>query len=142
HIADLRKTFANLRKHGLRLNPEKCVFGVRRGKLLECMITERGIEANPVKIEAIRRMQPPSSKKDVQKLTGRLASLNRFISRSAEKSLPFFKVLKGTENFHWGTEQDKAFEDLKKYLENLAVMTSPSLGAELLLYIATSSSAV
>jgi len=103
HIADLRKTFANLRKHGLRLNPEKCVFGVRRGKLLGCMITERGIEANPVKIEAIRRMQPPSSKKDVQKLTGRLASLNRFISRSAEKSLPFFKVLKGSENFHWGS---------------------------------------
>ena len=56
HIADLRETFANLRKHGLKLNPEKCVFGVRRGKLLGCMITERGIEASPVKIEAIRRM--------------------------------------------------------------------------------------
>jgi len=78
----------------------------------------------------------------VQKLTGRLASLNRFISRSAEKSLPFFKVLKGTDNFHWGTEQDKAFEDLKKYLENLVVTASPSPGAELLLYIATSSSVV
>ena len=100
HIADLRETFANLRKHGLKLNPEKCVFGVRRGKLLGCMITERGIEANPVKIQAIRRMRPPSTKKDVQKLTGRLASLNRFISRSVEKSLPFFKVLKGSENFH------------------------------------------
>ena len=75
-------------------------------------------------------------------MTGRLASLNRFISRSAEKSLPFFKVLKGSENFHWGPEQDKAFEDLKKYLGNLAVMTRPSLGTELLLYIATSISAV
>ena len=51
-------------------------------------------------------------------------------------------MLKGSENFHWGPEQDKAFEDLKQYLENLAVMTSPSPGAELLLYIATSSSAV
>ena len=97
------------------------------------MITERGIEANPVKIEDIRRMQPPTTKKGVQKLTGRLASLNRFISRSAEKSLPFFKVLKGSENFHWGPEQDKAFEDLKQYLENLAVMTSPLPGVELLL---------
>ena len=106
------------------------------------MITERGIEANLVKIESIRRMQPPLTKKGVQKLTGRLASLNRFISQSAKKSLPFFKVLKGTQNFHWGPEQDKAFKDLKKYLENLAVMTSPSPGAELLLYIATSSSAV
>jgi hypothetical protein len=62
-----------------------------------------------------------------------LASLNKFISRSAEKSLPFFKVLKGTENFHWGTEQEKAFENLKKYLENLGEMTSPLPGAELLL---------
>ena len=106
------------------------------------MIPEKGIEANPVKIEAIRRMRLPSTKKEVQKFTGRLASLNRFISRSAEKSLPFFKVLKGTENFHWGSEQDKVFEDLKKYLENLAVMRSPTPGAELLLYIATSSFAV
>jgi len=78
-------------------------------------------------------MRTPSTKKEVQKLIGCLALLNRFISRSAEKSLPFFKVLKGTKNFHWGTEQDKAFEDLKKYLENLAEMTSPSPGVELLL---------
>ena len=63
HISDLRETFANLRKHGLKLNSEKCVFGVRRGKLLGCMITERGIKANPVKIEAIRRMQPPTTKR-------------------------------------------------------------------------------
>ena len=69
HIQDLRETFANLRRHGLKLNPEKCVFGVRKGKLLGCMITERGIEANPEKIEAIRRMKPPTTKKGVQKLT-------------------------------------------------------------------------
>ena len=69
HISDLRETFANVRKHGLKLNPEKCIFSVRKGKLLGCMITERGIEANPVKIEAIRRMQPPMMKKGVQKLT-------------------------------------------------------------------------
>jgi hypothetical protein len=87
-------------------------------------------------------MQPPPTKRGVQKLTGRLASLNKFISRSAEKSLPFFKVLKGSENFHWGPEQDKAFEELRQYLENLAVMTSPSPEAELLLYIVTSSCAV
>ena len=62
------------------------------------MITERGIEANPEKIEAIRRMKPPTMKKGVQKLTGRLASLNRFISKSAEKCLPFFKALKGFGN--------------------------------------------
>ena len=142
HIQDLCETFANLRRHGLKLNPEKCVFGVRRGKLLGCMITERGIEANPEKIEAIRRMKPPTTKKGVQKLTGRLASLNRFISRSAEKSLPFFKALKGAGNMQWGEEQAKAFEALKTFIENLAVMSSPSEKAELLLYIATSGAAV
>ena len=64
-ILDLRETFANFRKHGFKFNPEKCVFGVRRGKLLGCMITERGIKANPLKIEAIRRMRPPLTKKEV-----------------------------------------------------------------------------
>ena len=98
HIQDLRETFANFRRHELKLNPEQCVFSVRRGKLLGCMITERDIEANPEKIEAIRRMKPTTIKKGVQKLTGRLASLNRFISRSAEKCLPFFKALKGAGN--------------------------------------------
>ena len=67
HIQDLHETFANFHRHGLKLNPEKCVFGVRRGKLLGCMITERGIEANPEKIEAIRRMKPPTTRKGVQK---------------------------------------------------------------------------
>jgi len=98
HIQDLHETFENLRRHGLKLNPEKCLFGVRREKLLGCVITERGIEANPEKIEAIRRMKSPTTTKGVQKLTGCLASLNRFISRSAEKCLPFFKALKGSGN--------------------------------------------
>jgi hypothetical protein len=75
HIQDLRETFANLRRNELKLSPEKCVFGVRRGKLLGCMITEMGIEANPEKIEAIRWMKPPTTKRGMQKLTGRLASL-------------------------------------------------------------------
>ena len=104
--------------------------------------TEKGIEANPEKIKAIRRMKPPTTKKGVQKLTGRLAPLNQFISKLAEKCLPFFKALKGSGNMEWGEEQAKAFEALKKYIENLAVMSSPSEKAELLLYISTSGAAV
>ena len=104
HIQDLCETFANLRHHGLKLNPEKCVFGVRRGKLLGCLITERGIAANSEKIEAIRWMKPPATRKGVQKLTGRLASLNQFISKSAEKCLPFFKAQKGSGNMEWCEE--------------------------------------
>src|SRR6185503_6794293 len=102
----------------------------------------RGIEANPEKIEAIRQMKPPNTKKGVQKLIGRLASLNRFIFKSVEKCLPFFKALKGPGNMEWGEEQAKAFEALKQYIENLAVMSSPSEKTELLLYIATSGTTV
>jgi hypothetical protein len=87
-------------------------------------------------------MEPPTTKKGVQKLTGRLASLNQFISKSAEKCLPFFKALKGSGNMEWGEEQAKAFEALKKYIENLAVMSSPSEKSELMLYVATSGVAV
>ena len=80
-IADLQETFANFRQVGLKLNLEKCVFGVKKGKFLGCLVSTKGIEANPSKIEAILRMEPPSTKKGAQRLTGRLASLNRFISR-------------------------------------------------------------
>jgi hypothetical protein len=99
HIVDLQETFANLRKAGLKLNPEKCVFGVKKGKFLGCLVSTKGIEANPSKIEAILRMEPTKSRKCAQRLTGRLSSLNRFISRSAERNLPFVKVLKSAEVF-------------------------------------------
>jgi hypothetical protein len=102
HIADLTETFDNMRRNGLKLNPEKCIFGIRKGKLLGCMVSKRGIQVNPQKIEALRRMQPPSSRKEVQRLTGRIASLNRFISKAAERSLPFFKVLRTNSTFQWG----------------------------------------
>jgi hypothetical protein len=92
----LAETFANMRETKLKLNPEKCVFGVTRGKVLRCLISTNGIEANPDKIRAITQMQPPQSRKDVQKLTGQIASLNQFISKLEERSLPFFTILRGS----------------------------------------------
>jgi hypothetical protein len=92
HISDLAETFANLRATNLRLNPEKCVFGIHKGKVLGCVVSTKVIEANPDKIKALIEMQDPVSVKDVQKLTGRVAALNRFIPRAAERSLPFFQV--------------------------------------------------
>jgi hypothetical protein len=107
-----------MREAKLKLNPEKCVFGITRGKVLGCLISMKGIAANPNKIRAITQMQPPSSRKDVQKLTGRIASLNRFILKLAERSLTFFTVLRGSAKIEWGAEQQKAFESLKSYLKN------------------------
>jgi hypothetical protein len=107
HIADLQETFANFRKADLKLNPEKCIFGVKKGKFLGCLVSTKGIEANPSKIEEILQMEPPKSRKGTQWLTRRLASLNRFISRSTESNLLFFEVLKSTEVFQWGSTQQK-----------------------------------
>jgi hypothetical protein len=87
-------------------------------------------------------MEPPSTKKGAQRLTGRLASLNRFISRSAERNLPFFEVLKSAEVFQWGSTQQKAFVELKQYLIDLTTLTPPVLGAPLLLYVVALHSAV
>jgi hypothetical protein len=111
---------------------------VKNGKFLGCLVSSKGIEANLSKIEAILRMEPPKSRKCAQRLTGRLASLNRFISRSAERNLPFFEVLKSTEVFQWGVNQQNAFEDLKQYIVHLTTLTPPSLGAPLLLYVVAS----
>jgi hypothetical protein len=87
HITDLQETFANFKQAGLKLNPEKCVFRVKKGKFLGCLVSMKGFEDNPSKIEAILRMEPPSIKKGAQRLVGRLASLNIFIYRSTEKKL-------------------------------------------------------
>jgi hypothetical protein len=99
HISDLAETFANLRAANLKLNPEKCVFGIHKGKILGFLVSTKGIEANPDKIKALVEMQDPVSVKDVQKLTGRVVALNRFIPRAAERSLPFFQVLRVLRTF-------------------------------------------
>jgi hypothetical protein len=81
-------------------------------------------------------MSPLQSTRDVQRLTGRLAALNGFISRSAEQSLPFLKTLRGAKDFAWGPEQAAAFSSLKQHLLDLAILTSPDPSLPLLLYIA------
>jgi hypothetical protein len=80
--------------------------------------------------------------KVIKRLAGRLASLNRFISSLAERSLPFFEILKSAEVFQWSSAQQKAFKELKQYLIDLTTLTPPSPGAPLLLYVAASHSAV
>jgi hypothetical protein len=142
HIADLQEIFANFKQAALKLNREKCVFGVKKGKFLGCLVSTNGIEANPNKIEAILWMKSPNTKKGGQRLAERLASLNRFISRSAERNLPFFGILKSAKVFQWGPAQQRAFEELKQYLLDLTTLTPPSSGAPLLLYVAASRSAV
>ena len=114
HLDDLQETFETLRQYKMKLNPSKCAFGVSSGKFLGFMVSQRGIEANPDKIQAILDMEPPKSIKEVQSLTGRVAALNRFVSKATDKCLPFFKVLR--KAFKWMDECQRAFQDLKDYL--------------------------
>ena len=103
-IQDLEETFAHLHKINSKLNPEKCVFGVPSGKLLRYFVTHRGIEANPDKIKAIEQIHEPRTIKDVRCLTGCVV-LSIFISMSAERALPFFKILKKAGPMKWTPKQ-------------------------------------
>nr|CAB3498769.1 unnamed protein product [Digitaria exilis] len=114
-IADLTETFDNLRKWRWKLNPAKCVFGVPSGKLLGFIISERGIEANREKIATIMNMEPPRTVKDVMKLTGCMAALNRFITKLGERGTEFFKLLKKQDKFH-RLRQAQAVPDYTTYL--------------------------
>ena len=114
HTQDLAETFANLRKANLSLNPKKCVFEVHKGKVLGCLVSTKGMEANLDKITALCNMQEPQSIRDVQKLTGGITTLNRFIPRSADRSLPFFKVLRSSQKFEWGTSKGKCHTKFQK----------------------------
>ena len=102
HLDDLQETFDILRRHQMKLNPNKCAFGISSGKFLGFMVSQRGIQANPDKIQVILDMEPPKNIKEVQSLMGRVATLNRFISKATDKCLPFFKILR--KAFEWTDE--------------------------------------
>ena len=110
HVLQLQECFNILNKFGMKLNPTKCTFGVASGEFLGYLVTERGIEANPKQIAALIDTLPLRSIREVQRLTGKIAALNRFISRSTDRCLPFYKLLKGNKKFEWNTECDSALK--------------------------------
>jgi hypothetical protein len=115
---------------------------VHKGKVPGWLVSTKGIKANPDKIKALANMEEPKSIRDMQKLTGRIAALNRFIHRSANRSLSFFKVLHNANKFDWRQEQREAFNSLRDYLTKMTKMTAPDPKDTLLLYILASHSAV
>ncbi|XP_057803248.1 uncharacterized protein LOC131018551 [Salvia miltiorrhiza] len=134
HADDLEEIFSVIQRHKLMLNPAKCTFGVQSGKFLGYKVTPEGIEVNADKVRAIIDMTAPRNIKEIQTLNGRITTLSRFISRSAERSLPFFKILRKESRFEWSSECQQAFEDLKEYLKGLPVLTKPIPGEPLYLY--------
>ncbi|KAM1483810.1 hypothetical protein ACFXTO_035939 [Malus domestica] len=129
HITNLYETFTILKRYRMRLNPNKCAFGVGSGKFLGFMISQRGIEANPEKIKAILDMKKPVTSKDIQSLTSKVATLTRFISKATDRCAPFFKALKGSKKYiTWTDECVEAFKNLKDYMSKAHMLSKPEDG--------------
>ena len=141
-MEDLTNVFEVLRKHKLRLNTSKCSFGVGSGKFLGYMVTHRGIEVNPDQIKVINGLRAPQNPKEVQKLTGMTATLNRFISKSADRCRPFFLLLHKWKGFEWTEECALAFQQLKEYLSRPPIMSNPEVDEVLFAYLAIASHTV
>ena len=116
HIAHLAEAFQILKEYNMKLNSAKCAFGVSAEKFLGFIVNNRGIEANPDKIKAVLNMPSPSSITEVQRLTGRIAALSRFVSKASDKCQPFFQILK--KAFQWDARCEEAFAALKTYLSS------------------------
>ena len=138
HLRDIDECFQVLRHYKMQLNPAKCVFGVSSGQFLGHIITKRGIEANPTKLESISGLDTPKSVRDVQRLTKRITALSIFISRMSDRCEPFFKSIKKNTSCLWGPEQEKAFMELKQYLSSPPILSSPLPEEEPFMYLVVS----
>ncbi|GJU75752.1 reverse transcriptase domain-containing protein [Tanacetum coccineum] len=144
-VRDIEETFRTLRKINMKLNPKKCTFGVEEGMFFGYQVNTKGIKICPNKVDTVLSLQSPKCLKDVHKLNGKLASLNRFLAKSTEKSLPFFKTLKKCtkkSDFLWTEEAESAFRQMKELIAKLPMLTAPEEKEELVIYLATSKEAV
>ncbi|RDY02803.1 Retrovirus-related Pol polyprotein from transposon 17.6, partial [Mucuna pruriens] len=142
HCEALGQVFHILIEHQLRLNPSKCSFGVRAWKFLGFMLTERGIEANPKKCQAVTKMRSPRSVKEVQQFMGKITALSRFISKVVETAIPLFATLKKGGKFTWMDECEEAFLRLKAMMATPPMLIRPRPRTPLYLYISVSDAAV
>ena len=110
--------------------------GVPAGKLLGFIVSSRGIEANLAKIRALSQLAIPTNLKKIQKLTGCVAALSRFISRLGEKALPLYRLLRRTKHFEWSDAATAGLEEIKAILATNPILATPNVGEPMLLYIA------
>jgi len=142
HLHDLAKVFKALRTVRMRLNLEKCVFGVEGGKFLGFMLTHKGIEANHDKCKAIMEMQSPQNVKEVQRLVGRVVALSQFMPQMTEKVKPILGLLKKASRFRWDEQCVQAFNQLKDFLSSPPIIQKPTQGQPILVYLSVSKETV
>ena len=137
HVADLQEVFERTRKYGLKMNPHKCAFGVSAGQFLGFIVHERGIEIGPKSIESIKKIEPPTNKKELQSLIGKINFIRRFISNLSGRINAFTPLLKlkADQEFRWGDQHQKALDDIKQYLISPPVMVPPKAGIPFRLYL-------
>nr|ABB47187.2 retrotransposon protein, putative, unclassified [Oryza sativa Japonica Group] len=138
HIADLRKVFERTKKYGLKMNPTKCAFGVSAGQFLGFLVHERGIEVTQRSVNAIKKIQPPENKTELQEMIGKINFVKRFISNLSRRLEPFTPLfrLKADQQFTWGgAEQQKALDNIKEYLSSPPVLIPPQKGIPFRLYL-------
>nr|GEW04988.1 reverse transcriptase domain-containing protein [Tanacetum cinerariifolium] len=139
-VRDIEEMFKTLREINMKLNPKKYTFGVEKGMFLGYKVNNKRLKVCPDKVDAVLSLPSPKFLKDVQKLNGKLASLNRFLAKSAKKSLPFFKTYKKCtkkNDFHWTIEAEEAFKQMKQLIAELPMLTAPMEKEELTVYLAT-----
>jgi hypothetical protein len=141
-VNDLRVAFNCLQANVVKLNPEKCVFGMPRGTLLGYIVSQRGIEPNREMVTALKRMGPIRDLKGVQKVLGCLAALSSFISQLGEKGIPLYRLLKKHEHFSWTVEAQEALDKLKATLAHTPILTPPQDDEPLYLYVTATTQVV
>ena len=124
----------------MKLNSNKCAFGVTTGKFLGFMVSQRGIKVNPKKIWVIMELESPRTVKEVQSLNGKIVALNRFVLKVTDKCLPFFCTLR--KSFEWTDECQMAFDNLKAYLSSPPLLSPSKSREKLYLYLAVSQAAI
>nr|GEY50888.1 reverse transcriptase domain-containing protein [Tanacetum cinerariifolium] len=144
-MRDIEETFCTLRRVNMKLNPKKCSFGLAERVFLGYVITPEGIKPCPDKTAVVLQLPSPQTIKEVQSLNGKLASLDRFLSKSAEKSLPLFQTLKKCikkSDFRWIAKAEQAFQQLKQHLSELPLLVAPKPQEELIMYLSATYGAV
>ena len=138
HLTALQRFFERIRQFRLRLNPNKCTFGVTSRKLLGHIVSERGIEVDSEKIRAILDMPAPRTEREIKSFLGRLQYINRFISRLTDICEPIFCLLRKSQPTVWDDDGQHAFEKIKECLISSPVLVLPMPGRPLLLYLLVS----
>jgi hypothetical protein len=143
HLDDV-KTLECTREHGLKMNPNKCAFGLLAGEFLGFLVHEGGIEVGKKSMKAIDEVVPPTNLKELQSLLGKINFVRRFISNLSQKVLPFSPLLrlKKDQKFVWGDEQQKALNEIKEYMKEPPVLVPPQLNKPFKLYVSANTQTI